>query len=99
LLDQAKEIWDTLENLKETIEALQQTNESQISFQLSDIMKTLTIISVITFPLTLIATVFGMNTVISMPLTRSPFGFWYVLGIMFVLMLTMLLIFKKKGWL
>ncbi|MFA5084508.1 MAG: magnesium transporter CorA family protein [Candidatus Paceibacterota bacterium] len=99
LIDYAKEIWDSLENLKERIEALQQTNESQISFKLSDIMKTLTIISVITFPITLLATIFGMNTTNSMPFANHPLGFWYVIVLMIVIITLMLSIFKKKGWL
>lgn len=98
LVDHAKEIWDTLENLKERIEALQQTNESQISFKLSDIMRILTIISVITFPITLLATIFGMNTIQAMPFLNNPFGFWYVVGIMIVVVVGMLMVFKKKGW-
>jgi len=99
LIDYTKEIWDMLENLKERIEALQQTNESQISFKLSDIMKTLTVISVITFPVTLLATVFGMNTLKAMPFVNNPHGFWYVTGIMIVIVVSMLMIFKKKKWL
>ena len=99
LVDYAKEIWDTMENLKERIEALQQTNESQISFKLSDIMRILTIISVITFPITLIATVFGMNTVHAMPFINHPHGFWYVIGIMLAIIFGMLAVFKKKDWL
>ncbi|MFA5021515.1 MAG: magnesium transporter CorA family protein [Patescibacteria group bacterium] len=99
LLDSAKEIWDTLENLKETIEALQETNESQISFKLSDTMRILTIISVFTFPLTLIAAIFGMNTVVSMPLVSSQFGFWYIIALMATIWLIMLAIFKKNNWL
>lgn len=98
LLDYTKEIWDTLENLKERIEALQQSNESQISFKLSDIMRILTIISVITFPITLLATIFGMNTVKSMPFLNNPYGFWYVVSIMFLMIFGMLGYFKKKGW-
>lgn len=98
ILDYAKEIWDTLENLKERIEALQQTNESQISFKMSDIMRTLTIISVVTFPITVLATVFGMNTVESMPFINNEYGFWYVIGIMVLMIFGMLAIFKKKGW-
>jgi magnesium transporter len=98
LVDFSKEIWDTLENLKERIEALQQTNESQISFKLSDIMRILTTISVITFPVTLLATIFGMNTVHAMPFINHPLGFWYVIGIMVVIIISMLTIFKKKGW-
>lgn len=98
LVDLAKEIWETLENLKERIEALQQTNESQISFRLSDIMKILTIISVITFPITVLAATFGMNTVTSMPFVNSPYDFWYVIGIMSCMVILMLVIFRKKGW-
>ncbi|MDD2807114.1 MAG: magnesium transporter CorA family protein [Patescibacteria group bacterium] len=98
LIDTAKEIWDNLENLKERIEALQQTNESQISFRLSDIMRTLTIISVITFPATLLAAIFGMNTIHAMPFIDNHFGFWYVIGIMAIMITTMLTIFKRKGW-
>jgi len=97
LIDYTKEIWDTLENLKERIEALQDTNESQISFRLSTIMKTLTIISVITFPLTLFATVFSMSF-INMPLHANPNGFWIIIGTMAVLAGTMLGVFKMKKW-
>ena len=97
LVDYSKEIWDTLDNLKERIEALQQTNESQISFQLSDIMRVLTIISVITFPITLIAAIFGMNTIHAMPFVNSPLGFWYIIAIMISVASAMLIIFKKKG--
>lgn len=99
LVDYTKEIWGILENLKERIEALQQTNESQISFKLSDIMRILTIISVITFPITLLATVFGMNTIQSMPFVNNSFGFWYVVGLMILIIIGMLSVFKKKGWL
>jgi len=99
LIDYTKEIWDMLDNLKERIEALQQTNESQISYKLSDIMRILTTISVITFPITLIATIFGMNTVHAMPFINHPHGFWYVIGIMLLIIFGMLTIFKKKGWL
>lgn len=97
LVDYSKEIWDTLDNLKERIEALQQTNESQISFKLSDIMRVLTTISVITFPITLIAAIFGMNTIHAMPFVDSTFGFWYVIAIMVSVASAMLITFKKKG--
>jgi len=98
LIDYTKEIWDTLENLKERIEALQQTNESQISYHLSSIMKTLTMISVMTFPLSLIAAIFGMNTVSSMPFIDNAFGFWIILIIMSSAALFMILFFKKRRW-
>src|SRR3989344_1488 len=97
LVDYTKEMWDALENLKERIEALQQTNESQISFKLSYIMRILTVISVITFPVTLLATIFGMNTTNAMPFIDTPFGFWNVIGLMILIIIGMLITFKKKG--
>jgi len=98
LIDYTKEMWDTLENLKERIEALQQTNESQISLKMSGIMKMLTIISVMTFPLTLIAAIFGMNMVHGMPFVNNANGFWIVILIMLGIITFMLSIFKWKKW-
>lgn len=98
LLDNTKEIWDALENYKERIEALQATNESLIKFQLNDIMKILTIISVVTFPITLIAAIFGMNTTSSMPFINNRYGFFIVIGIMLSIAGFMLVHFKRKNW-
>ena len=59
--DAAERIWDTLENYKEVIEALESTNESVISHRLNDSFRVLTAASVVLLPLTLIASIFGMN--------------------------------------
>jgi len=93
-----RDIWEILESHKESIDALQETNESAISFRLNDIMKTLTIISVIFLPLTLVASLFGMNNKF-MPFINNPHGFLLILIIMAVLSLLMLAYFKSKKWL
>jgi magnesium transporter len=98
LIDRAKEIWQILESQNEHINALHATNESLISFRLNDIMKTLTIFSVVVFPLTLIAAIFGMNTQ-TMPLMNNKHGFWFIIGAMSFGTLCMFLFFKKKKWL
>jgi magnesium transporter len=99
LVERKKEMWDMVDNLNNIINALHQTNESLISFRINEIMKTLTIFSVIVFPLTLLASIFGMNVVKDMPFMDSPCGFWAVIGIMVVGTLGMLGIFKMKKWL
>jgi magnesium transporter len=99
ILEQTKDIWDILNNQKETIDALHYTNESLISFRLNNIMKTLTIFSVIVFPLTLLAGIFGMNVTGSMPFLNNPHGFWVVIIVMLVGIVLMFFIFKKKKWL
>lgn len=98
LLLQTKDIWEILESHKESIDALQETNESAISFRLNDVMKTLTVISVIFLPLTLVASIFGMNNEF-MPFINNPLGFWIILSLMIVLSVSMLIYFKMKKWL
>ena len=98
LVEHSKRIWEILENQKEMVEVLNNTNESLLNNTLSNIMKTLTIFSVIVFPLTLLAAIFGMNA-INMPFVNQPFGFWYIIIIMLTGSLIMLLIFRKKKWL
>ncbi|OJI06628.1 hypothetical protein BK004_02685 [bacterium CG10_46_32] len=92
------DLWTQLENHKATIDAIQETNESLISFRLSDIMKTLTIFSVIVFPLTLLAAIFGMNTVEGMPFMNSGGGFWKVIAIMMTGTVCMFYWFKRRRW-
>lgn len=99
LIENTKRIWEILENQKDMIEVLNSTNESLLNYKISDIMKTLTIFSVIVFPLTLLAAIFGMNTMNGMPFINTPQGFWIIIGIMTTASLFMLLFFEKKKWL
>jgi len=99
LIDHSKNIWEILEIQKEMIEVLNNTNESLMNYRLSDIMKTLTIFSVIVFPLTLLAAIFGMNVEGGMPFLGVKNGFWIIVAIMIVGCFFMLLFFEKKKWL
>ncbi len=98
LVDHSKRIWEMLENQKEMVEVLNNTNESLLNDRMTDIMKTLTIFSVIVFPLTLLAAIFGMNAKY-MPFVDNPLGFWIILFIMLLCSLGMLVFFARKKWL
>ena len=95
--DANERIWDMLENYKEVADALEDTNESVISHHLNDILRFLTSISVVILPLTLIASVMGMNT--HVPGEGSATGFWAVIGIMVVLFVGLAALFRRRGWL
>jgi magnesium transporter len=99
LLENSKRFWEYLDIQKEMVEILNSTNESFLNNRLNEIMKTLTIFSVIVFPLTLLAAIFGMNTVNGMPFMNDPNGFWSIIAIMLAGSLVMMLIFAKKKWL
>ena len=61
IVDAAERIWDILDNYKEVVEALEDTNESVISHRQNDVLRILTVFSVVLLPLTLITGFFGMN--------------------------------------
>ena len=61
IVDAAERIWDLLDNYKEVIEGLESTNESFISHKQQYRLQLLTVVTVILLPLTLIASIFGMN--------------------------------------
>lgn len=91
-------VWNLLENHKETIESLQETNDSLLTNKANRVMGVLTMFAVIVFPLTLIAAIFGMNTKV-LPLVGLAHDFWIVFGIMIIGTVFMLIMFKLKKWL
>jgi magnesium transporter len=97
IIDASERIWDMLENFKEVVEALEDTNESVLSHRLNDVLRILTAFSVIMLPLTLIASIFGMNT--HVPGEQSNAGFWIVIVTMVFVLVGMLAVFRRRGWL
>src|SRR3954451_17065944 len=95
--DSHERIWDMLENYKEVAEALEETNESFISHRLNDILRVLTAISVIVLPLTLIASIWGMNS--GVPGEQDLAAFWAIVGVMLALLVGMVVYFRRRGWL
>jgi len=92
-------VWNTLENHKETIKALKDTNESLLSNKISEIMKILTVVSFVTFPLSVIAGFFGMNVFDNVDFMHNPITPPILLAVMLAITIGMLIYFKKKKWL
>lgn len=86
-----------LQTYKDTVLALEQTNVALLSSKTSEVLKVLTLFSVIIFPLTLFATLFTMDTV-SKPLRGYPGDFWIIIAIMGLVAFGMHRYFKKKHW-
>ena len=95
--DAAERIWDTLENYKEVIEALESTNESVLSHRLNDSFRILTAASVVLLPLTLIASIFGMN--VPVPGQTQEFAFLGILVMMALILVLLVAYFRRRGWL
>ena len=97
IVDASERIWDMLENYKEVVEALEDTNESVLSHRVNDVLRVLTAFSVVILPLTLIASVFGMN--VKVPGEGAITAFWLILASMVGLLAGMLAYFRRRGWL
>ncbi len=97
IVDASERIWDMLENYKEVVEALEDTNESVLAHRVNDVLRVLTAFSVVILPLTLIASIWGMN--VDIPGQDSGAAFWVIVVSMVLLLAGMLGAFRKRGWL
>ena len=91
---------ELLEQIESDMGSLESASNFFFSAQthkMNEIMKTLTIISVIFIPLTFIVGVYGMNFD-NMPELRYEKGYYTVIGVMFLIVLGMIYYFKKRRW-
>jgi magnesium transporter len=88
---------DIVGTSREIITGAMEAYVSVISNRLNEIMKTLTVIATIMMPLTLIASIYGMNFK-HMPELDHPLGYYSVLGFMAFVGISMVAYFKRKNW-
>jgi len=87
----------TVENFREWLSNIMEQNLSIVSYQTNKIMKVLTVISTIFIPLTFIVGIYGMNFDYMPELGYGP-AYFIVLGIMGLIAIVMLILFKIHRW-
>jgi len=97
IVDSAERIWDLLDNYKEVVEGLESTNESVISHRQNDVLRLLTVFTVIVLPLTMLTGVFGMNVAFPGEGTRE--AFWVIAAALVAILVGMVGFFRWKRWL
>ena len=98
LLGEYERVRHTLEYLREWLSELRETNNSLLSTKQNDIMKNLTIMAFVTFPLSLMVGLFAIDAH-SNPILNLEYGFWIILGILLVSSVCFITFFKYKKWL
>jgi magnesium transporter len=88
---------ESLESYREILSDQLQVYHTTISSKLNDIIKFLTVFSVIFIPLTFIAGVYGTNFDY-LPELHYKYSYFIMLGVMLVLAISMIVYFKKKKW-
>jgi magnesium transporter len=94
LVDASERIWDVLDNYKEVVEALEATNEAALSHRQNDVLRVLTVFSVLLLPLTLLASIFGMN--VDFPGFGTAGAFWLIIAAMVVIFGAVLAFFRWR---
>lgn len=99
LIGDFNRVFNTLEHYKETIESLEQTNESLVSHKLNEVLRLLTIFSTILLPLSVITGIFNMTMTATVDFLNTPQMFWLVNALLLLVGLFMYTFFKLKKWL
>ena len=92
-----KRLSDDMEIMREYAMEIWEIYQSQISIRQNDIMKVLTIVTTIFLPLSLLAGWYGMNFEY-MPEISWKYGYVFVIGVALFIVITRLVIFRKKRY-
>ena len=94
IVDHLDKIWDALDEYKEIIEGLNDTYDSLASNRTNEVMRMLAVIATILLPITVVASIYGMN--IHLPFEDSNFALLFVFLIVAVIIGVMLFFFRRK---
>ncbi len=97
MVDHVDKIWDALDEYKEVTEGLNDTYDSLATNRTNEVMRMLTIIATILLPITVIASIFGMNIPLGL-FEVSSYSILYVSLITLVIIGGMLYFFHRQHW-
>lgn len=96
--DHTIQIIDTVESYRDMISGMVDIYLSSISNKMNEVMKVLTIFASIFIPLTFVAGLYGMNFEF-MPELTWHWGYFALLGFMAFVGVSLVVYFRRKGWL
>ncbi len=96
MVDHVDKIWDGLDEYKEIIEGLNDTHDSLATNRTNEVIRMLTVIATILLPITVVASIFGMN--IPLPFQDSSYALLFVFLIMLAIVSGMLYFFRRQRW-
>ena len=97
IVDHLFKLRDIADENFEIINSFADTADTLASYRINEVMRILTVISVVMLPLTLVSSIYGMN--IGLPFADNPHAFTMAAGIMLIIALLMLYLFRRRHWL
>ena len=85
------------ENYRDMMINLQDLYLSNVNLRMNEVMKVMAVVTCLLAPATVIGGIFGMNFN-KIPFLHNPEGFWLAVGLMLLIPVAMIWLFKKRGW-
>jgi len=95
--DHIMQAFDLSENYRDVMMNMQELHINNVNVKLNEVMKVMAIVTCLLAPATVIGGIFGMNFDI-IPYAHHQWGFYFAVGMMLLIPLWMLWVFKKRGW-
>ncbi len=88
---------DLAENYRDMMMSLQDLYLNTVNLKLNEVMKVMAIVTCLLAPATVIGGIFGMNFE-SIPLLHNHWGFFISVGLMLLIPVWMIVVFRRRGW-
>lgn len=95
--DHILQAYDLSENYRDIMVSTQDLYINNVNLKMNEVMKVMAIVTCLLAPATVIGGIFGMNFE-RIPLLHNQWGFFISVGLMLIIPLWMLRVFKQKGW-
>ena len=86
-----------LDEQMEVVNGLSDTIDTLASHRIDEVVRVLTVVTVLTLPLTVLATIFGMN--VALPYAEHPLLFFVVVGLGLTLTIVLVRYLRGRRWL
>ncbi|HZF64161.1 MAG TPA: magnesium/cobalt transporter CorA [Chitinophagaceae bacterium] len=95
--DHILQAYDLSENYRDIMVSMQDLYINNVNLKMNEVMKVMAIVTCVLAPATVIGGIFGMNFE-KIPLLHNQWGFYISVGLMLLIPIWMLRVFKQKGW-
>ena len=85
------------ENYRDMMINLQDLYLSNVNLKMNEVMKVMAVVTCLLAPATVIGGIFGMNFE-KIPWLHNKYGFFIAVGLMLIIPIWMISMFKRKGW-
>jgi len=95
--DHIIQAYELTENYRDMMVSMQDLYINNVNLRMNEVMKVMAIVTCLLAPATVIGGIFGMNFE-QIPYLHNKYGFFAAVGIMLLIPIWMLRMFKRRGW-